>query len=300
MLSFHSLIASTAAFALDASAMSGTDLPPLTNKPALAVALIVVAVGTAGLVWVAWSRWRQLHIRRSASLVTLVHGTPTDAMVDLLLVCTDAGMRQPYEQWLSTEVLIRTAITAEETVDRLIDSRPDIVWLILDPDTTSMIGLAQELRAMQADAYEAPSWIVALTSDAPSQRAADEAGIFDQVLPEPKSRSASVNVFHQIVASMPKSHGGPWIQQATESAMPGFLASRQALAQSIHQAVRERRNADAAKSAHTLAGSPGMHNFDSGVAACRYIERHHATAEFTELLRRADQISDLIGQIELR
>ncbi|MES2532022.1 MAG: Hpt domain-containing protein, partial [Pseudomonadota bacterium] len=204
------------------------------------------------------------------------------------------------EQWMSADFLIRIAIGGEQAVEQLIERRPDIVWLLLENQSTEGLALASQMRGMQLDAYEAPSWIVALASDTQPSCASSGAEMFDQVLPEPRSQSACVATFLASVAAMPKTNGAPWIQQATEEAMPGFLASRQKLANTIRQAVADGRRTDAARSAHTLAGSPGMHNFESGVSACRYIEHHHATANADELLIRADEIRDLLAHIELR
>ena len=279
--------------------MTEAVLPSFIGESALTIAAI--ALGTSVLVWSAWLWLRRLEFRRMVGPAATAHRIQIDSISDLLLVCTEADKGHLFQRWMSTEeTLVRIATTAEETVERLINRRPDIVWLILDQDRASMLALAQKLRGMQADAFELPSWIVALTSGELSRHRAHETRIFDQVLPEPLSQNACMEAFRQTIANMPRSHRGPWIQRATENAMPGFLASRQALAQSIVQAVREGRNADAAKSAHTLAGSPGMHNFDRGIAACRYIEQHHATTGFAELLHRADEIRDLIDQIELR
>lgn len=272
--------------------------------------LMTVAVAIVALGVITWLRWRRRVPRRSPPVPVSV----TDAKVpiqaegvaepdcpyDLLLVCDRVDSAERIERWLSAQLLIRIAVSGKEAVERLIERRPDIVWLLLEDSPTVGLALTQQLRGMQADAYEAPSWIVALTSDAQSQRTSSETEIFDQMLPEPRSQNACVDAFRATIASIPKANGRPWIQQATESAMPGFLASRQKLAQAIRQAVLEGRSADAAKSAHTLGGSPGMHDFEYGVAACRYIERHHATAKPEELLARADTIGELLALIELR
>lgn len=270
----------------------------------------MIALLVALLVLGALLGWQYLRRRRrnQTGCTTVDAGRPRCALpatqpgsaYDLLLVHLHAEGSRQFAQWLEPELRIRVANDAEEAVDRLIDQRPDIMWMALETEATAGLMLTRQLRKMQADAFEPPSWIVALTDGVPSMQIASDAGVFDQVLPQPRSREACFDTFRANVKSMPATSGRPWIQQATELAMPGFLASRQQLAEAIDRAVQEGRFGDAAKSAHTLAGSPGMHDFEYGVAACRYIERHHASASAAELAVRAKELRDLLAQIELR
>lgn len=273
-----------------------------TTPGATGLALLIVTV--TALVLAAVFRWRQ-QTRRARMEPhppdgsEKAQGDAVDRPRDLLLFCESPRRARQLAQWLASELPVRTATNADDAIDRMVDRRPDIVWLAIEEDWSGGITLARQLRAMQRDAYEAPSWTVVLATNA-SSRHVTEDGLCDQVIAAPRSRGACRNAFRTTVARMPKFNRRPWIQRTTENAMPGFLASRRELARAISQALADGRHADAARSAHTLGGSPGLHEFEEGVAACRYIEQHHATASAAALLACANQINDLLDQIELR
>lgn len=275
----------------------GTALPGATGW-------VLLIVTVAALVIAAVFLWRQQTRRPRLETAPLdvpgnTQGDATDRPRDLLLFCESPRRARQLVQWLASELPVRTATNADDAIDRMVDRRPDIVWLVIEEDWNGGLALARQLRAMQRDAYEAPSWTVVLATHA-SSRHVTEDGLCDQVMAPPRSRAACREAFRTTVARMPKFDRRPWIQRTTENAMPGFLASRRELARAISQALADGRHADAARSAHTLGGSPGLHAFEEGVAACRYIEQHHATASAAALLACAEQINDLLDQIELR
>lgn len=220
--------------------------------------------------------------------------------IDLLLVCEAPDIRDQLARWLRPSLEPRLSENATDTVDRLVDRRPDVVWVVFGNQISASLALARELRSMQADAYEAPSWIAGFGASAHSEQIARDAGIFDDILRQPVSQAACIDALRRTLQRLPVQTHGPWIQKSTEEALPGFLASRRKLAQSIRHALEQGSNIGASKSAHTLAGSPGLHNFEEGVAACRYIEHNHATASTVELMAHADRVVDLLAQIEVR
>lgn len=77
-----------------------------------------------------------------------------------------------------------------------------------------------------------------------------------------------------------KSQSAIWIERGIVEGLPEYLASRRDLAEAVFSMLSSGDRVGAARAAHKMIGSPGIHGFDEGASFYRTVE---ALTEFPEL-----------------
>jgi signal transduction histidine kinase/CheY-like chemotaxis protein/HPt (histidine-containing phosphotransfer) domain-containing protein len=217
--------------------------------------------------------------------------------IDLLVVEDDEHNWLLLTSWLPSSVRARRAINGRDAIDALVERRPELILMDLEMPVMDGFEAAWQIREMQALAGESPSAIFAFTGhdDPETHRRIALAG-FDGVLPKPVKRS----VFESLVASrcskaLSTPAAGVRIEKQFADAFPDFIASRRALVDDIERFAAAGDMTTARRAAHTLAGSPAMHGFESGIEICRSIIASDDPVDPAWLARQVATLSELLA-----
>lgn len=193
--------------------------------------------------------------------------------LDLLVVEDDDHNWLLLSSWLPSHIRARRAINGRDAIDALVTRRPDLVIMDLEMPVMNGFEALRRIREMQAFAAEKFSTVFAFTGyeDIEMKQRIESAG-FDGILSKPILRSE----FDMLIASLsteePPLHArSVWVEKQFADAFPDFIDSRRALIDDIEQAAADNDLPKVRRAAHTLAGSPAIHDFDAGIEVCREI-----------------------------
>lgn len=226
----------------------------------------------------------------------------TFSPVDLLVVEDDDHNWLLLSSWLPGHVDARRAINGRDAIDALVRRRPDLVIMDLEMPVMNGFEALQRIRKMQSDANEEASVVIAFTGydDTETTRRIEAAG-FDGTLSKPAARTA----FDALLATfgkeqLPAHARTVWVEKRFAEAFPDFIASRRALVDDIEQAAAANDLASARRAAHTLAGSPAIHEFDAGIAICRQIVASSADVDRTWLAEQTRTLRAMLANPPVR
>ncbi|MGI4778591.1 MAG: hybrid sensor histidine kinase/response regulator [Janthinobacterium lividum] len=222
--------------------------------------------------------------------------------VDLLVVEDDDHNWLLLSSWLPDHVRARRAINGRDAIDALIRRRPDLVIMDLEMPVMNGFEALQQIREMQSGANEEASVVVAFTGydDMETTRRIEAAG-FDGKLSKPAVRTALDALLSTIDKQELPAHARTvWIEKRFAAAFPDFIASRRALIDNIEQAAAANDLAGARRAAHTLAGSPAIHEFDAGIAICREIVASGADVDRAWLADRTRTLRAMLANPPVR
>lgn len=198
---------------------------------------------------------------------------PNLSPIDLLVVEDDDHNWLLLSSWLPAHIGARRAINGRDAVDALVERRPDLVIMDLEMPVMNGFEALFRIREMQSLAGEEASTVYAFTGydDIDTKQRIQCAG-FDGILSKPVVKTE----FDALLASIGKEETPVhtrkvWIEKKFADAFPEFLDSRRALIDDIERAAAAGHSVSARRAAHTLAGSPAIHEFDAGVLICRSI-----------------------------
>lgn len=213
--------------------------------------------------------------------------------IDILVVEDDDHNWMLLLSWLPKHVGARRSINGREAVDALAVRRPDLVIMDLEMPIMSGFEALHRIREMQSSAGEEPSIIYAFTGydDTDTVSKIRDAG-FDGILTKPLQQGEFEDVLRVInnTSLAVTMQGELWIEKNFINAFPAFVDSRRALIDDIERAARVGDSGALRLAAHTLAGSPAIHGFNSGISICRQLV---AMAEKQSLVG----VDDMVGEL---
>ncbi|RYF49932.1 MAG: response regulator [Cytophagaceae bacterium] len=200
--------------------------------------------------------------------------TELNPSIDILVVEDDDHNWMLLLSWLPKHVGARRAINGRQAVDALAIRRPDLVIMDLEMPIMSGFEALHRIREMQSSAGEEPSLIYAFTGydDTDTTDKIQYAG-FDGILTKPLQQGEFEDVLRVInsTSMAVTMQGELWIEKNFINAFPAFVDSRRALVDDIERAARVGDSGALRLAAHTLAGSPAIHGFNSGISICRQL-----------------------------
>ena len=91
-----------------------------------------------------------------------------------------------------------------------------------------------------------------------------------------------------------------WVEKQFAEAFPDFIESRRALVGDIERSAAADDLVSARRAAHTLAGSPAIHDFDTGVDICRKIIASRDDVDASWLARQIAALHELLANPQVR
>ena len=224
------------------------------------------------------------------------------APIDLLVVEDDEHNWLLLSTWVPGHVTARRAINGRDAIDALIQRRPDVVIMDLEMPVMNGFEALRRIRDMQSLADEEASVVVAFTGH-DDARTADriEAAGFDATLSKPADRASFDALLASLAKAAPPAQSRTvWVEKKFAQAFPDFVASRRALVDDIERAAAANDFASARRAAHTLAGSPAIHDFEAGVALCREIVACTGEMDRAWLAGKVDALREMLADPPLR
>jgi CheY-like chemotaxis protein/HPt (histidine-containing phosphotransfer) domain-containing protein len=217
---------------------------------------------------------------------------------------------------------VRTAVNGRDALGLVREWRPDVVFMDLQMPIMGGLEAAREIRALQQQRGEAPSFLAAFSAhdDEATRQQCKEAG-FDVYLAKPASREEVLAVLrredpsmlHAASAPVPLSAAtgaaaipanqvpGPgrvWVEPALMHLMPEFLASRRKLAETLVSAAREGERETVRVTAHKLAGSLAMYGFKDASRASLEVEQVAHEGDLAQLRSHCEALAEMITNAE--
>lgn len=222
--------------------------------------------------------------------------------VDLLVVEDDDHNWLLLSSWLPTHVSAQRAINGRDAVDALVMRRPDLVIMDLEMPVMNGFEALHRIREMQALAGEESSTVIAFTGydDVETKQRIRAAG-FDGILAKPVVKTE----FDALMMSMnreeiPAHARRVWVEKQFAEAFPEFIESRRALVGDIERSAAANDFVSARRAAHTLAGSPAIHEFEAGVEICRKISASRDDVDASWLAQQVAALHELLADPQLR
>ncbi len=222
--------------------------------------------------------------------------------IDLLVVEDDNHNWLLLSSWLPAHIQARRAINGRDAVDALVRRRPDLVIMDLEMPVMTGFEALKHIREMQSLAGETASTIVAFTGydDIETTERIASAG-FDGILSKPVVKAE----FDALIASMsreamPLDARRVWVEKPFADAFPDFIESRRALIDDIERAAAAGDFTTARRAAHTLAGSPAIHEFESGIGICRDIIAATDDLDVSWLAEKVAVLRDMLTDPAIR
>ena len=228
---------------------------------------------------------------------------PTNlAPIDLLVVEDDDHNWLLLSSWMPAHISARRAINGRDAVDALVERRPDLVVMDLEMPVMNGFEALYRIREMQSLAGEEASKVYAFTGydDVDTKQRIQCAG-FDGILSKPVVKAE----FDALLAltgkqETPASSRKVWVEKNFADAFPEFIDSRRALVDDIVRAAAAGDPVSARRAAHTLAGSPAIHEFDAGVLICRNIIASPHDVDSSWLAAQIAALHELLADPEIR
>ncbi|MGJ7581078.1 response regulator [Variovorax sp. RHLX14] len=222
--------------------------------------------------------------------------------LDLLVVEDDDHNWLLLSSWMPAHVSARRAINGRDAVDALVERRPDLVVMDLEMPVMNGFEALYRIREMQSLAGEEASMVCAFTGydDVDTRQRIRCAG-FDGILSKPVVKAE----FDALLASIareetPVHERKVWVEKKFAEAFPEFIESRRALVDDIERAAAAGDPVSARRAAHTLAGSPAIHDFDAGVLICRNIIASPHDVDAAWLAAQIATLRKLLADPEIR
>lgn len=196
----------------------------------------------------------------------------------------------------SPPLSIDTAINGRAAVARAETRRPDVIFMDLDMPVMDGFEALAEIRRVQAARHDIPSRVIAFSSyndEATRQRALD-AG-FDHFLNKPARRRELFALLRGAV----EAEGEVEVDPQLAATMPGFLATRRALAADILAAATAGRDDELRRLAHRLAGSLSLYGFEHAAAIARRLQ-DGGPSDAATLEPLARELVDHLGHVRIR
>lgn len=209
----------------------------------------------------------------------------------------------------SPPLSVRTAVNGRAAVERVREARPDVIFLDVEMPVMGGIEAVAQIRALQRQRGEAPSFIAAFSAhdDEATRLQCIDAG-FDLYLAKPASREEVFAVLRGedpadaatavAAGGAAKPDGRVMVDPNLMHLMPEFLLSRRRLAESLATAVAEGERDAVRVTAHKLAGSLAMFGFDAASRASRDLERAAASEDIALLRHRCDALAQMLAQVQ--
>ena len=227
---------------------------------------------------------------------------PKLSPIDLLVVEDDEHNWLLLSSWLPAHVSARRAINGRDAVDALVERRPDLVVMDLEMPVMNGFEALYRIREMQSLAGEEASTVYAFTGydDVDTKQRIQCAG-FDGILSKPVVKTE----FDALLASVGKEETPVhtrkvWVEKKFADAFPEFIDSRRALIDDIEGAAAAGDPVSARRAAHTLAGSPAIHEFDAGVVVCRNIIASPDNVDAAWLAAQIATLRELLADPDIR
>lgn len=188
----------------------------------------------------------------------------------------------------------------------VVERRPDVIVFCVQRDAplTLMLEMATAIRKMQRSALEDVSTMIALLCEGSPAVDAElqPHKFFDHLLHFPQDQHTLRSVLESKKFDLRAANGQAWVERAMVDAYPDYIASRLRIVEDLDRAVAQGRNRDAAFFAHTLAGSPALHQFAQGIQLCRSIEDLHAKGQLNEAvrLREVRRLREIFSALDIR
>lgn len=222
--------------------------------------------------------------------------------IDLLVVEDDDHNWLLLSSWMPAHISARRAINGRDAVDALVERRPDLVVMDLEMPVMNGFEALYRIREMQSLAGEEASKVYAFTGydDVDTKQRIQCAG-FDGILSKPVVKAE----FDALLAltgkeETPAYSRKVWVEKNFADAFPEFIDSRRALVDDIVRAAAAGDPVSARRAAHTLAGSPAIHEFDAGVLICRNIIASPHDVDSSWLAAQIAALHELLADPEIR
>jgi CheY-like chemotaxis protein len=228
--------------------------------------------------------------REAASLAKL-------GRLRVLVVDDDEFNRLIVRRYLPPPVVVDSAVNGRAAVDAAVH-RPDVI--LMDLDMPIMDGFEAVARIRDAEAREGRrrAAIIALSShDDDGTRARCLASGFDYYLTKPVTRELLHQTIARFCASASALEAAPEVDDDLKEMLPGFIASRRALAAELEEAVRANDREQVRRIAHKLAGSFALYGFAWAADHCKRLERDAASAELEQLGTMTAALRDHLDKV---
>lgn len=192
---------------------------------------------------------------------------------------------------------VDTAVNGRAALDRVGQSRPDVIFLDLQMPVMGGMEAIAAIRRLQRARGQLPSTIIAFSArdDEATRHECSEAG-FDQFLVKPATREELLAVLQGQQPNQPPRRAMVRPPDDVMELMPEFIASRRRWLRRLVRYADQDRREDLRRTAHMLSGSLAMYGFEVAGALSREIELQAPAGELSWLRERT---RELVAQFEL-